>query len=108
MDEKKKELNELIGYGNRLLDDMASADAATVTLLRGVLTHIHDIAVEYAGEAAVWRGKYEAAEEALKTLERQMKEQSANTDNQAMLEVQTSLKKLKKAVKKIGKKNRSR
>ena len=71
MDERNKDLIELVGYGNLLLNDMPSSDAA---------------------------------EETIKTLERQMKEHFADKDNQAMLDVQTSLKKLKKAVKKIGKK----
>ena len=104
MDERSKELNELVVYGNRLLDELSSADTNNVALLRGVLTHIRGIAMEYADDAAIWQGKYVVNEETIKILKRQMKEQSINTDTQVLLEVKTSLKKLKKAVKRIGKK----
>ena len=104
MEERKKELNELIGYGNRLLDELSAGDADKITMLRGVFTHIHSIAQEYASDAAIWQGKYETSEETVKYLERKMREQSAKAESQDMQEVVTSLKKLKKAVKKIGKK----
>ena len=104
MDERSKELNELVVYGNRLLDELSSADVNTVAMLRSVLTHIHGIAIEYADDAAIWQGKYEVNEETVKNLKQQMKEQSVNANTQVLLEVKTSLKKLKKAVKRIGKK----
>lgn len=104
MDERTKELNELVLYGNRLLDELSSADANIVTMIRGVLTHIHGIAMENAADAAIWQGKYEVNEETVKTLKRQMKEQAVSKDTQVLLEMKTSLKKLKKVVKKIGKK----
>lgn len=105
MEERRKELNELIGYGNRLIDELSANDADKITMLRGVLTHIHGIAQEYASDAAIWQGKYETSEETVKCLARKMKEQSASAQSQDMQEVLSSLKKLKKAVKKIGKKN---
>ena len=108
MDERAKELNELVGYGNRLLDEMSAKDENTVTMLRGVITHIHGIAQEYANDTALWRGKYEASQNASKNREEKLREQSANAENQAMAEVRTSLKKLKKAVKKIGKNRHDR
>ena len=103
MDERAKELNEFVVYGNRLLDELSSEDANTVTMLRSVLTHIHGIAMEYADDAGIWQGKYEVNEKIVKTLERQMKEQSVDANTQVLLEVKTSLKKLKKAVKKVSK-----
>ena len=108
MDERGKELNELVGYGNRLLDEMSANDEKVVTMLRGVITHIHGIAQEYANDAALWRGKYETSRYTAKSLEEKLREQSTNAENQAMAEVRTSLKKLKKAVKKIGKNKHDR
>lgn len=108
MDEKAKELNELVGYGNRLLDEMTAKDEKAVTMLRGIITHIHDIAQEYANDAALWQGKYESCLITVKSLEEKLREQSANAENQAMAEVCISLKKLKKAVKKIGKNKHDR
>ena len=105
MEERKKELDELIGYGNRLLDELSADDVDKITMLRGVFTHIHGIAQEYASDAAIWQGKFEASEETIRCLKQKMREQFARAESQDMQEVMTSLKKLKKAVKKIGKKN---
>ena len=104
MDEREHDLQELVGYGNRLLTEINSPDADKINMLREVITHISDIAREYAKEAASWQGKYEANKKTLSDIERKINDSATGGDKEAMMEICASLKKIKKAVKKIGKK----
>lgn len=57
MDEREQELSELRDYGTRLLKEMQYPEL--LAMLHETITHLHDIASEYARDAEMWHGKYE-------------------------------------------------
>ena len=72
MDERRRELNELQGYGNRLLEEMKYPDL--MGMLRETISHLHRMAEEYAEEANDWNAKYETCAKENEKLQRQITE----------------------------------
>lgn len=58
MDERGQELNDLRDYGARLLEEMKYPEL--IGMLQETMTHLHDIATEYAKDAEGWHVKYDA------------------------------------------------
>ena len=58
MDERGQELNDLRDYGARLLEEMKYPEL--IGMLQETMTHLHDIATEYAADAEGWHVKYDA------------------------------------------------
>ena len=58
MDERGQELNDLRDYGARLLEEMKYPEL--IGMLQETMTHLHDIATEYAKDAEEWHVKYDA------------------------------------------------
>ena len=67
MDERRRDLNELQSYGNRLLEEMKYPDL--MGMLRETISHLHGMAEEYADEANDWRMKYETCAQKNETLQ---------------------------------------
>ena len=59
MDERGQELNDLRDYGARLLEEMKYPEL--IGMLQETMTHLHDIATEYAKDAEGWHVKYDAS-----------------------------------------------
>lgn len=57
MDERGQELNDLRDYGARLLEEMKYPEL--IGMLQETMTHLHDIATEYAADAEGWHVKYD-------------------------------------------------
>ncbi|MDO5296531.1 MAG: hypothetical protein Q4F00_07870 [bacterium] len=71
MDERKEELQELIHYGDRLLEEMRRPSEA-IGLLQEALRHLNDIAQDFSEDAALWQTKFAASEEQNRKLQQQL------------------------------------
>ena len=59
VDERGQELNELRNYGVKLLEEMKYPKL--IGMLQETMTHLHDIASEYAADAERWHSKYDTS-----------------------------------------------
>lgn len=80
MDERGQELNELRDYGAKLLEEMKYPDL--IGMLQETMTHLHDIATEYATDAKHWHDKYDACEAQNVAMQQEMKNLTAALDRQ--------------------------
>ena len=80
MDEREQELNALREYGFGLLEKMRYPEL--LEMLQGILTHLHDIAVEYSNEANSWRVRYDECEAHNQKLQQQLQDLKAANNAQ--------------------------
>lgn len=70
MDERGQALEELKGYGGKLLEEMRQPKL--IDMLQETMEHLHNVAIEYSREADDWHLKYDMSQDENEKLRRQL------------------------------------
>ena len=70
MDERGQALEELKGYGGKLLEEMRQPKL--IDMLQETMEHLHNVAIEYSREADDWHSKYDMSQAENEKLRQQL------------------------------------